>query len=169
MSANEYKLFGYFDDNSNLSFLKSFFEKNKIDYKLTKINSIIDPLIVGQFLEPKYQLEIPLEHYEESINLFNDEMEKTFSKEDVQNHIMNAMDNNELVQTILNATDPEATFIANKILKNRGMKKNSIDEKVQIIKDNDQLDERSKKSFNFWFAIIIIIILGYFLIHFIGN
>ena len=127
MSANEYKLFGYFDDNSNLSFLKSFFEKNKIDYKLTKINSIIDPLIVGQFLEPKYQLEIPLEHYEESINLFNDEMEKTFSKEDVQNHIMNAMDNNELVQTILNATDPEATFIANKILKNRGMKKNSIE------------------------------------------
>jgi len=169
MSANEYKLFGYFDDNSNLSFLKSFFEKNKIDYKLTKINSIIDPLIVGQFLEPKYQLEIPLEHYEESINLFNDEMEKTFSKEDVQNHIMNAMNNNELVQTILNATDPEATFIANKILKNRGLEKNSIDDEVLINKENDQLDERSKKSFNFWFAIIIIIILGYFLIHFIGN
>lgn len=169
MSANEYKLFGYFDDNSNLSFLKSFFEKNKIDYKLTKINSIIDPLIVGQFLEPKYQLEIPLEHYEESINLFNDEMEKTFSKEDVQNHIMNAMDNNELVQTILNATDPEATFIANKILKNRGLEKNSIDDEVLINKENDQLDESSKKSFNFWFAIIIIIILGYFLIHFIGN
>jgi len=169
MSANEYKLFGYFDDNSNLSFLKSFFEKNKIDYKLTKINSIIDPLIVGQFLEPKYQLEIPLEHYEESINLFNDEMENTFSKEDVQNHIMNAMDNNELVQTILNATDPEATFIANKILKNRGLEKNSIDDEVLINKENDQLDERSKKYFNFWFAIIIIIILGYFLIHFIGN
>ena len=139
-SAN-YRLFGYFDDNSNLTFLKDFFDKKGINYKLTKINSIIDPLIVGQFLEPKYQLEIPTEHYVESIELFN---------------------------TLTNGTDPEAAFIANKILKNRGVNINEYKNLNNIEgKTTSDLDEKNRKSFNFWFIIILIVIVTYFLIHFL--
>ena len=170
-SAN-YRLFGYFDDNSNLTFLKGFFDKKGINYKLTKINSIIDPLIVGQFLEPKYQLEIPSEHYVESIELFNTEMEKSFSAEDINQHIMNTMSEGDLFNTLTNGTDPEAAFIANKILRNRGVDINEHMRQLKILNNFDgkttsDLDEKNRKSFNFWFIIILIVIATYFLIHFL--
>lgn len=166
-SAN-YRLFGYFDDNSNLTFLKGFFDKKGINYKLTKINSIIDPLILGQFLEPKYQLEIPAEHFDDSMELFNKEMEKTFSVEDINQHIMNTMSEEDLFNTLTNGTDPEAAFIATKILKNRGVNFNEHKNLNNIEgKTTSDLDEKNRKSFNFWFIIILIIIAIYFLIHFL--
>ena len=76
-----------------------------------------------------------------------------------------------IFNTLTNGTDPEAAFIANKILRNRGVDINEHMRQLQILNNFDgkttsDLDEKNRKSFNFWFIIILIIIAIYFLIHF---
>jgi hypothetical protein len=102
------------------------------------------------------------------MELFNKEMEKTFSAEDINQHIMNTMSEEDLFNTLTNGTDPEAAFIATKILKNRGVNINEHKNLNNIEgKTTSDLDEKNRKSFNFWFIIILIIIAIYFLIHFL--
>lgn len=170
-AKRKFAVFQKINNSGDLEALLDLFKENNISYRAKENKRILDSIIIGQTLEMKYWVEIYGDDFIKAHKILEKVAEDHFKSEDIADHYLNDLNDEELQEIILKPDEwnPDAIMIAKLILEDRGIKLNKTEIEEKIKDRYQKMKEPKKVSI---IAMItyssIAILAGYFSI-FLGS
>ncbi len=119
----QFSIYKSFHTPEEMAFFTELLDRHDIPYKTGEQKLLIDPVIVGTNLAPKYWVEVPNEAFPNVNALLESESEKAVSTADLEKHYLNDLSSAELLDVLMKPDEWsfEAVAAAKGILQLRGV------------------------------------------------
>lgn len=170
-AAAKMEFYKHIENQQDLEVVQNVLNESQIKFEIESSEILIDEVIMGQSLMPKYTVLLEPKNFKIANELIEEYYEKQIAK-DASSDLLESLDNKELLEVVLNPNDwsMEAVVLAKRKLKSEGVNLTQL-ETDRIAKGNEkEFNKKASRLVQYgyflcvafgWYFTILFLLAGY--------